>query len=74
MIFGGLRAGEFGPILNVFQVNPPHKTAVATTVIQDASMPVRVYVDAGVDIWVAINSTADSGRVALYLQGHYEPL
>ena len=72
LVFGALRSGQFGPFAQVFQINPPHASAASTLFIQDASLPAKLYFEAGEDVWVsASHNTGSSREFQLFATGYY---
>ena len=70
VIFGSLREGELGRNVMFLQINPPHISAVSSLTLQDGSQPVRVYFDAGQEVWSSISSTNNQGEIQLTVSGH----
>lgn len=71
-VFGALRRGQFGPLAIVLEVNAPHAAASTGFTIQDGSMPVKLYFEAGEEVWVsASHNTGSSRNFRLMAQGHY---
>lgn len=72
LVFLGLRAGSFGPILHVFQINPPHASVTPGITIQDGGTPIVAYFEAGQDVVVSASVTSpNSGNISVYLTGYY---
>jgi hypothetical protein len=71
MIFGALRAGQFGPLRAILAVNPPHASAASTFTIQDGAQPVTTYFEAGEDVWVTVShSTGGTRTFQVAVSGH----
>ena len=62
VIFGSLRNGEFGPNNVLFQINPPHVSAAPDLNIQEASIPVTTYFEAGEQVWLSVSRSSGGGR------------
>ena len=71
VVFGALRTGQFGPIQQYLQINPPHASATAPFVLQDGTSPVHVYFEAGEEVWVTVTSTASLASFQLAAQGYF---
>jgi hypothetical protein len=72
LVFGTLRSGEFGPFEQMIQINPPHASAASTLFIQDASLPVKVYFEAGEEVWVSVSHNTNGARqFQMIANGYY---
>lgn len=72
MVFGALRAGEFGPIVANLEVNPPHRSASSSFTLQDGAQPARIYFSAGEEVWVSVSKNiVDGANFFLYASGYY---
>jgi hypothetical protein len=71
MVFGGLRAGQYGPVRLILEVNPPHVSAATSFTIQDGAQPVATYFEAGEDVWVSVShSTGGTRTIQFAISGH----
>lgn len=72
LVFVALRSAEFGPLMTIVPVNPPHAAASSGFTLQDASIPTTVYFEAGQEVWLsASRSTGSSRTFEAYITGHY---
>jgi hypothetical protein len=69
IVFAALRSAQFGAIQQYFQVNSPHASATPGFTLQDGSMPVRVYFEAGEEVWLTVSSNTTGSNVSISLQG-----
>lgn len=71
-VFAALRTGEFGPMRSILEIRPPHASATSSFTIQDASLPVKAYFEAGEQVWVTVSKSSGSGdaSIEVTVQGH----
>lgn len=75
LVFLSLRNGEFGPLLMIAEINPPHASASAGLTIQDGSQPAKAYFEAGQEVWfTASRSSGDVRTIDAIVVGHYVTL
>ena len=71
LVFAALRTGQFGPMAEILEINPPHASATSSFTIQDASMMVKTYFEAGEEVWVtATKNGGSSGGFEIIVTGH----
>lgn len=72
IIFGALRNGQFGSLVVVFELHPPHVSASSGFTIQEGSQPVKAYFEPGDDVWVSVSkSTGLSRNVQVQVNGYF---
>src|SRR5882724_9079818 len=52
LVYAGLRNSQFGAVVLVLPINAPHLSVTPGLTLQDNSLPVRAYFEAGQDVWV----------------------
>jgi hypothetical protein len=72
LVFAALRAGQFGPLQVLLEINPPHASASSGLNIQDGTQAVRAYFEAGEEVWVsASHNTGVTRQFEVRVHGHY---
>lgn len=72
LIFGALRNGQFGPLMVILEIHPPHASATSSFTIQDGSQPVKAYFEAGQEVWVsASHNTGGARSLQMRVTGHF---
>lgn len=72
LVFVSLRNGEFGPLMTIAPVNPPHASASSSLTLQDASIPTTVYFEAGQEVWLSASRSNGNPRTfEAFITGHY---
>jgi hypothetical protein len=69
IVFASLRSSQFGAVQQNFQINPPHISVTPGFTLQDGTMPVRVYFEAGEEVWASVSGTAAGSSITMQLQG-----
>ena len=72
LVFAGLRSPQYGPYYVYLQINPPHAAATTGYTIQDGSQSVKLYFEAGEQVWLSA-SRGPAGPVDfnIVIQGHF---
>lgn len=71
LVFAALRTGQFGPMADILEIHPPHASATASFTIQDASMLVKTYFEAGEEVWLTASKNGGSAaQLEVVLSGH----
>jgi hypothetical protein len=72
LVFAGLRNPQYGTYYMYLQINPPHAAATTGYTIQDGSQSVKVYFEAGEEVWLsASRGTAGPIDLNIVIQGHF---
>jgi hypothetical protein len=70
VVFAALRSSQFGAVQQNFQINPPHASATPGFTLQDGSIPVRVYFEAGEEVWASVSGNSPGPTISMQLQGY----
>lgn len=69
-VFAALRTGQFGPLRTILEIRPPHASAASSFTIQDASLPVRAYFEAGEQVWITASKSSGLGDASFEITVH----
>jgi hypothetical protein len=70
IVFAALRSGQFGAVQQNFQIAAPHVSVTSGLTLQDGSMPVRVYFEAGEEVWASVSGNNTGSNLSMQLQGY----
>jgi hypothetical protein len=70
IVFAALRSAQFGAIQQNFQINSPHISVTPGFTLQDGTMPVRVYFEAGEEVWATVSGNNTGSNISINLQGY----
>jgi len=72
LVYGSLRNGEFGPIVVLLGINPPHASVTSGLTLQDGSQQSKAYFDSGQDVWASASHLSGSSRtIEVALSGYW---
>ncbi|HWR17212.1 MAG TPA: hypothetical protein VN577_20455 [Terriglobales bacterium] len=62
LVFATLRRAQYGTLMVMMQINPPHPSADSSYTIQDGSQMVKAYFEAGDQVWVSASHNTNGYR------------
>ena len=62
LVWGSLRVSQYGPYRVFLEIHQPHASADPSFMIQDGSQPVKVYFEAGEEVWVSASHNTNTYR------------
>jgi len=71
VVYAALRNSQFGTVVLVLPINAPHLSVTPGLTLQDNSLPVKAYFEAGQDVWVSASYTGGTRDFTMYLTGYY---
>jgi hypothetical protein len=71
LVYASLRSAQFGTVVLVLPITAPHASVTPGLTLQDGSLPVKAYFDAGQDVWVSASYTGGTRDLTMYLSGYY---